>query len=79
MAKYFYFEVDENGDRTIRINWEELNKLKDAEKGEEASEFYDEASKILEEIYDAADAIEDATDAINEELQKGRDEYLELE
>ena len=79
MAKYITFEEDENGDRTIRIDWDAINAVTDEKKGTAIEEFYDEAKTILDSIYDAETAQEEALDAIYEELQTGKDEYFNLE
>jgi uncharacterized protein YukE len=79
MAKYITFEKDENGDRTIRIDWDAINAVTDEEEGAAIEEFYDDAKTILDGIYDAETAQEEAMDAIYEELQKGKDEYFNLE
>ena len=79
MKKYITFETDENGDRTIRIDWEAINAVTDEEEGEKIEAFYDDSKGLLEGIYEAQTAQEEALDAIYETLQKGKDQYLTLE
>lgn len=79
MKEYIYTEVDQFGDQTIRINWEKINAISDTEEGEEVTAFYEKIDEWLESIYEAQEAILEAEDAIWEELQSGKDEYLDLE
>ena len=79
LSQYIYFETDSNGDKTIRINWETINAVEDQDKGSKIQEFYDKATYYLDAIYEIETTIEEAADAIYEELQKGRDEYFDLE
>ena len=79
MEKYVYTDVDAMGNETIRIDWDAINAITDSEEGEKVSEFYDDIDEWLESIYDAEESILDAEDGIWEELQQGKDEYLDLE
>ena len=79
MKKYVYTDTDAYGNETIRIDWAAINAIRDTEEGEKVTEFYDKIDEWLESIYEAEEAIYDAEDAIWEELQQGKDEYLDLE
>ena len=79
MEKYVYTDIDAMGNETIRIDWDAINGITDSEEGEKVSEFYDNIDEWLESIYDAENSILDAEDGIWEELQQGKDEYLDLE
>ena len=79
LQKYVQVEKDQYGDQTLRIDWEALEKLKNADTGEKVDEYYDNIDTWLESIYEAEVAIEEAQDAIYEEMTKGMDEYLDLE
>jgi hypothetical protein len=79
MKKYVYTETDSMGNETIRIDWAAINAISDTKEGEKVTEFYDKIDEWLESIYEAEEAIYDAEDAIWEELQQGKDEYLDLE
>ena len=79
MEKYVYVETDQFGDQTIRIDWAKINAISDTEEGEKVTQFYDKIDEWLESIYESQEAILEAEDAIWEELQHGKDEYLNLE
>jgi hypothetical protein len=79
MEKYVYTDVDAMGNETIRIDWDAINAITDPEEGEKVSAFYDDIDEWLESIYDAEESILEAEDGIWEELQQGKDEYLDLE
>jgi hypothetical protein len=74
-----YTETGRDGEQSIRINWEGLQAIKNADAGERTDEYYDRIQGWLESIYEAQTAIEEAKDAIYEEMLQGKDEYLELE
>ena len=79
LQKYVQVETDQYGDKTLRIDWEALNKLKNANTGEKVDAYYDNIDSWLDSIYETETAIADAQDAIFEEMTKGMDEYLDLE
>ena len=79
MEKYVYTDIDAMGNETIRIDWDAINAITDSEEGEKVSAFYDDIDEWLESIYDAEESILEAEDGIWEELQQGKDEYLDLE
>jgi hypothetical protein len=79
MSNYVYTETDELGNQSIRIKWENISAITDEKEKERVKEFYDKIAEKLESIYEAENALLDAEDAIWEELQQGKDEYLDLE
>jgi hypothetical protein len=79
MKKYIYFETNENGEHSIRINWEEINSVKDSKLGKEIDKFYEQGKKWIDSYNDAADAIVKGEDAIYDAMQEGKDEYLDFE
>ena len=79
LQKFVKVEEGLDGNRSIRIDWYEFEKLKNSDTGEKADAYYDDIKTWLESIYEAQVAIEEAQDAIYEELAQGKDEYLDLE
>lgn len=73
-----YVQVDQEN-QTIRIDWNALEALRDSDTGERVDEYYSMINDWLDSISSAQDAIWEAEDGIYEEMQKGKDEYLDLE
>ena len=79
LGKYVQVVEDEYGDKSIRIDWEQINTLKNSDTGEKLDEFYSNLDTWLDSIYEADTAIADCTDAIYQEMLNGKDDYLSLE
>jgi hypothetical protein len=81
LQKYVWVEQDKYDPerQTIRIDWDELEKLKNADTGEKVDEYYDKITEWLESIREVDTTIADDMDSIYEEMTKGMDEYLDLE
>lgn len=81
LQKYVYVENDpyNPADKTLRINWDALNALKNADTGEKVDQYYDNIDGWLDSIYEVEGAIAEAQDAIYEQMTQGKDEFLDLE
>ena len=79
MQKYVQVEPLQNGERSIRIDWAEIEKVRSSSTGEKIDEFYDKLKEYLESIYEAEKTIADNQDAQYDLLQEGQDEYFDIE
>ena len=78
-GKYVQVSEGENGEPIIRIDWEEINKIKGTKKGEALEEYISKLEEWADSIEDANDTLDDIEDTVYEIEQRGREEYLELE
>lgn len=78
-GKYVQVSEGENGEREIRINWDEINKIKGTKKGEALEEYISQLEEWAGDIEDANDTLDDIEDTVYEIEQRGREEYLDLE
>lgn len=74
LKKYGWIE---NGE--VRINWAEINKNSDSEKGQEIQDYISQLEEWSESLKEAEDRLEEIEDEVHEINETGRDEYLNLE
>ena len=72
-----YGWIDKNGE--VRINWAEINKISDSEKGQEVEDYISQLEEWSESQKEAEDRLEEIEDEVHEINETGRDEYLDLE
>lgn len=78
-GKYVQVSEGENGEREIRINWEEINKIKGTKKGEALQEYISQLEEWEDSIEETNDTLDDIEDTIYEINERGKDEFLDVE
>jgi len=63
----------------VEINWDEINKVKDSDKGDRIEEYISKLEGIQDSIYDAEDSLMDIQDQLDELKEQGKDDYQDLE
>ena len=74
--KYAYY--DEKEGRVV-INWKEINKIKDPEKGKKVEDYIKKLEEKDDQIKEQEDALDEQTEILRQIYEQGRDEYLDLE
>lgn len=78
-AKYSKYATIDTETGQITINWDEINKVTDEEKGQKIEDYISELEEWRDSMQEAQDALEEIEDAVWEIEQRGREEYLEFE
>jgi hypothetical protein len=63
----------------VEISWDEINKVKDEEKGKEIEDYIKKLEEKEEEIKSEEDALEEQTELLTAIYKQGEDEYFDLE
>ena len=66
-------------DNTVEIDWTELNKVTDQDKGRAIENYISQLEEIESQMDDAEDSLDDIIDEIEELQNVGKDEYDDLE
>ena len=64
---------------TISINWDEIEKIKDSDKGSKVEGYLSKLEELRDQWQEAQDTLEEIEDNTEEIKKEGRDGYLELE
>lgn len=78
-GKYVQVSEGENGEREIRINWEEIDKIKGTKKGEALEEYISQLEEWEDSIEETNDTLDDIEDTIYEINERGKDELIDVE
>ena len=78
-GKYVQVSEGENGEREIRINWEEIDKIKGTKKGEALEEYISQLEEQEDSIEETNDTLDDIEDTIYEINERGKDELIDVE
>lgn len=76
---YVYYERDENGYYTIKIDYDKMAQVEDADLGAGIEEFYDKMSEWAEDYNESKDSVEEIEDSVKEIEERGKDQYLSFE
>lgn len=79
MTKYANIQTNERGEQILRINWDEINKVTDEEKGQAIEDYISQLEEWLDSINEANDSLNEIYDVIDEIRERGKEEYFELE
>lgn len=66
-------------DRTIEIDWDAINEVKDSETGDLINEYVKKLEDFQSKYDEQIEALEDIEDAVQEIKERGREEYISLE
>ena len=66
-------------DNTIEINWDEINKVTDADKGGDIEEYISGLEELQDAMDEASDSLADIEEDLKEINERGKDEYGKLE
>lgn len=66
-------------DGEVRINWAEINKISDSEKGQKVEDYISQLEEWSESLKEAEDRLEEIEDEVHELNEAGKDQYLDLE
>ena len=65
--------------KTIQIDWDKFNAITDSETGQRADEFLSKVEGVRDQIVDAQNTIADNQDQMKEILERGKDDYFDME
>ena len=77
--EYVYYERDEDGYYTIKIDYDKMAQVEDADLGAGIEEFYDKMSEWAEDYNESKDSVEEIEDSVKEIEERGKDQYLSFE
>lgn len=66
-------------DRTIEINWDEIDKIKDEKEGEKVNDMISRLEEIQDEMDEAEDSLMEIEELVAEIEARGKEEFLDLE
>lgn len=79
LSKYAEIEINERGEQILRIDWEAISKVTDADKGQEIEDYIAQLEEWMDSLEEAQDSLQDIEDAVQEIKERGKDEYFNLE
>ena len=79
LSKYAEIETNERGEQVLRIDWEAINKVTDADKGQEIEDYITQLEEWMDSLEEAQDSLQEIEDAVQEIKERGKDEYFSLE
>ena len=79
LSKYAGIETNERGEQVLRIDWEAINKITDADKGQEVEDHISQLEEWMDSLEEAQDSLQEIEDAVQEIKERGKDEYFNLE
>lgn len=79
LSKYAEIETNERGEQVLRIDWEAINKVTDADKGQEIEDYIAQLEEWMDSLEEAQDSLQEIEDAVQEIKERGKDEYFSLE
>lgn len=66
-------------DKTIEINWDLINKIKDSEEGDKVKEYVSKLEGFQSQYDEQIEALEDIESTLQEIEKRGQDQYISLE
>lgn len=79
LSKYAGIETNERGEQVLRIGWEAINKITDADKGQKVEDYISQLEEWMDSLEEAQDSLQEIEDAVQEIKERGKDEYFSLE
>ena len=79
LSKYAEIETNGRGEQVLRIDWEAINKVTDADKGQEIEDYITQLEEWMDSLEEAQDSLQEIEDAVQEIKERGKDEYFSLE
>ena len=79
LNKYAGVTQNERGEDVLRIDWDAINTVTDADEGERIEDYVSQLEEWFEELDSAEEALWDIEDAVEEIKDRGKDEYFNLE
>ena len=79
LNKYAGVTQNERGEDVLRIDWDAINAVTDADEGQRIEDYVSQLEEWFEELDSAEEALWDIEDAVEEIKDRGKDEYFNLE
>ena len=79
LSNYAGIETNDRGEQVLRIDWEAINKITDADKGQEVEDYISQLEEWMDSLEEAQDSLQEIEDAVQEIKERGKDEYFGLE